>query len=71
MKTEAGLNRWQALVINEDHKMGRNKISVTNKKLQLYGKKNFQQSCQRVETEPRDGFCIVHGLAPEVPSTSI
>ena len=22
MKTEAGLNRWQALVINEDHKNG-------------------------------------------------
>ena len=39
MTTEAGLNRWQAPVINEDHKMGRNKISVTNKKLQLYGKR--------------------------------
>ena len=27
MKTEAGLNRWQALVINEDHKMGRKRLS--------------------------------------------
>ena len=71
MKTEAGLNRWKALVINEDHKMGRNKISVTNKTTALWKKKNFQQSCQREETEPRDGFCIVHGLASEVPSTSI
>ena len=72
MKTEAGLNRWQALVINEDHKMGRNKISVTNKTTTaLWKKRNFQQSCQKEETEPRDGFCIVHGLAPEVPSTSI
>ena len=27
MKTEAGLNRWQAPVINEDHKMGRKRLS--------------------------------------------
>ena len=27
MKTEAGLNRWQALVINEDHKMCRKRLS--------------------------------------------
>ena len=27
MKTEAGLNRWQAPVINEDHKMGRERLS--------------------------------------------
>ena len=27
METEAGLNRWQALVINEDHKMGRKRLS--------------------------------------------
>ena len=27
MKTEAGLNRWQALVINEDRKMGRKRLS--------------------------------------------
>ena len=27
MTTEAGLNRWQALVINEDHKMGRERLS--------------------------------------------
>ena len=27
METEAGLNRWQAPVINEDHKMGRKRLS--------------------------------------------
>ena len=27
MKTETGLNRWQAPVINEDHKMGRKRLS--------------------------------------------
>ena len=27
MKTEAGLNRWQAPVINEDHKMGGKRLS--------------------------------------------
>ena len=27
MKTEAGLNRWQAPVTNEDHKMGRKRLS--------------------------------------------
>ena len=27
MTTEAGLNRWQAPVINEDHKMGRKRLS--------------------------------------------
>ena len=27
MKTEAGLNKWQAPVINEDHKMGRKRLS--------------------------------------------
>ena len=27
MKTEAGLNRWQAPVINEDHKMSRKRLS--------------------------------------------
>ena len=27
MKTEASLNRWQAPVINEDHKMGRKRLS--------------------------------------------
>ena len=27
MKTEAGLNRWQVPVINEDHKMGRERLS--------------------------------------------
>ena len=27
MKTEAGLNRWQAPVINEDPKMGKKRLS--------------------------------------------
>lgn len=33
-------------------------------------KEKLSTILSRVETEPKDGSCIVHGLAPEVPSTS-